>query len=199
MINELSTFSANQLVKKDIIIEEEKELYLYGIFIILSFLFYTIFTLVCGLVLNCIGSSIIFYFVFQFIRKFAGGYHASTETRCEVMSMISIFVAVAMIRLSKAYDYKAAILTITAFSVACIFLMCPIDTSEKPLTEKETKYYRKVSRAVLLIISSLIIISVFFNINYILYPACLSLVLESILLIAGKIKRTHLKRKNAKE
>jgi len=189
MINKLSVLAANQLLKHNAISDDEKELYEYGIFILLSYLFYSFFTITCGFALKCIGSSIAFYFTFQIIRKFAGGYHALTETRCEILSMISILAVIVLIRLSKTYDYQIALIIITALSAVCIFSLCPLDTKEKPLTKEEFKRFRRCSMFTLTIISAIIILSVTLRIKSILYPTCLSLILESILLIAGKIKK----------
>lgn len=199
MLNKLSVLATNQLIRHNSISDEEKEIYSYGIFILLSYLFYTLFTLVCGMVLKCIGGSIIFYFSFQIIRKFAGGYHASTETRCEILSMISIFVSVALIRLSDIYDYKTVILVITTFSIVCIFILCPLDTPEKTLTEEEFKHFRRISQIVLLVISTVVFISAVLRFDFLIYPTSLSLILESVLLIAGKIKQKCLKEKDVRK
>ena len=71
-------------------ISNDEELYQYGFFILLSQILYFIITIVIGILLGIVLESIIFYIAFQFIRRYAGGYHASMEIRCEVMSTLSI-------------------------------------------------------------------------------------------------------------
>jgi accessory gene regulator B len=198
MINKLSVLATEQLIKHNTISDDEKELYEYGMFILISYFFYSLFTIACGVALDCIGGSIVFYFTFQIIRRYAGGYHASSETRCEVMSMFSILAVIVLIRLSKTYNYQIALIIITALSAICIFILCPLDTQEKPLTKKEFKHFRRCSLLVLMIVSVVIILSIVFNIRFLVYPTCLSLILEGILLITGTIKKQFLKRKNAK-
>lgn len=194
MISKLSLLLAKRLCSDGKILEDEIDLYSYGLFVLISQLFMLFVTAVLGLVFSCVLESVLFYAAFQSIRKFAGGYHASTEARCEIMSSLSILICVILIRLSRAYDYQAALLIITAIAAACIFIMCPLDTPEKPLTEEEFRQFRRISRIILLIITVVIIFSVVFKISLLLYPACLSLILESILLIAGKIKVVILKK-----
>ena len=112
MINKLSTFFTEKLLSNGTISDEDKELYIYGLFMLLSQLMFFIIACIFGFVLNCIIESIIFYIAFQFIRKYAGGYHAATETRCEILSTLSILACIVVIRLSKTYDFQTVLLII---------------------------------------------------------------------------------------
>lgn len=191
MISKLSKKIVNQLN----ILDDEQELYEYGFFILLSQILYFIIAIIIGTICGTVFESIIFYIAFQFIRRYAGGYHASTETRCEIFSTLSILACIVVIKLSKTYDIQTALLIISAVSAVCIFVFCPLDTPEKPLTNKEFRYFRKISWTILFIISALIVISFYFKFKFVFTPLCMSIILESILLIAGKIKSVVSKRK----
>ena len=80
MINKISQYFTKKLLVNGAISKEEQELYIYGFFMLLSQLMYFILAFIFGLIFNCIIESIIFYIGFQFIRRYAGGYHAATET-----------------------------------------------------------------------------------------------------------------------
>lgn len=189
MISKLSKKIVNQLN----ILDDEQELYEYGFFILLSQILYFIIAIIIGTICGTVFESIIFYIAFQFIRRYAGGYHASTETRCEIFSTLSILACIVVIKLSKTYDIQTALLIISAVSAVCIFVFCPLDTPEKPLTNKEFRYFRKISWLILLAIVVAIIVSYIFKFKIVTVPCCLSLILESILLTAGKIKRVSQK------
>ena len=193
MISKLSNYLTEKLLSNGTIIDEDKELYIYGLFMLISHLMFFIIACIFGLILGCIFESIIFYIAFQFIRRYAGGYHASTETRCEILSTLSILACIVVIKLSKTYDFQTVLLLITILSAVCIFVFCPLDTPEKPLSDKEFKYFRKVSWIILFVIIVAIIISYVFKFQIVTVPCCLSLILESILLVAGKIKRVSQK------
>lgn len=197
MINNLSVYFTEKLLSNGTINDEDKELYIYGLFMLLSQLMFFIITCIFGLILKCILESIIFYIAFQFIRKYAGGYHASTETRCEISTTLSILACIVLIRLSKTYDFQIALVTITVISAISIFCLCPLDTPEKPLSDKEFRYFRKISWLILFVIIIVITVSYIFKLSIIIVPCCLSLILESILLALGKIKRVSQK-KNVK-
>lgn len=190
MINKLSKYFTDRLFQNGAITEEEQELYIYGFFMLLSQLMYLTLACIFGLILGCFVESIIFYIAFQFIRRYAGGYHASTETRCEILSTLSILACIGVIKLSKIYDFQNVLLIISAISSVCILFLCPLDTPEKPLSYKELKYFRKISWIVLLVIVVAIIVSYCFKLEFVLLPCCMSLVLESILLISGKVQKS---------
>lgn len=195
MISRLSERIVKCLLKQSDIKDDEQDLYQYGFFILLSQILYLIIACIIGILLGAFFESIIFYIAFQFIRRYAGGYHASTETRCEVMSTLSILVCLVVIRLSKTYDFQFALLVVSIASAACIAVLCPLDTPEKPLSEKEFKYFRKISWLILSVISLVVIISYFVRLKWLqifFAPCCLSLILESLLLTAGKVKKLTL-------
>lgn len=189
MLSKISSKIAEILIRHSAIENESKELYAYGFFILLSQILYFIITIAIGSLFNIILESVIFYIAFQFIRKYAGGYHAATEIRCEILTTLSILFCIVIIKLSKTYDFQTVLLTISVISAVCIFIFCPLDTPEKPLSDKEFKYFRKISWIILLVIVALIIISYIFNCNFVFAPCCMSLVLESILISVGKIQR----------
>lgn len=189
MINNLSSRLTDRLIAKGNITKDDRELYIYGFFILLSHIMYFSLSAFFGLLFQCLIESLIFYIAFQFIRMYAGGYHAKTETRCEILSTLSLLVCTAIIKLINTYNFQTLLLFVTILSAVCIFAFCPIDTPEKPLTEKEFKCFRKISWIILLVIAIVIVISYFFKINTIFAPCCLSLILESLLLIAGKLKK----------
>ena len=165
MISLLSNKIVYRFFKRTDILADEQELYRYGFFILFSQILYFIIIITIGILCKAILESIIFYIAFQFMRRYAGGYHAATETRCEILSTLSIIASIGIIKLSKIYDFKTILLFITLMSVVLIFFLCPLDTPEKPLSEKEFKYFRKISWIILLVISSIIIISYFFKSN----------------------------------
>lgn len=189
MISRVSSNITNLLIKKAIICSESKELYDYGFFILLSQILYFIIAVIFGIAFSVFLQSIIFYIAFQFIRKYAGGYHASTEVRCEIMSTLSILVCIVMIWLSKSYNFSLLLFCISLVAAMIIAVLCPLDTPEKPLSNKELKYFRKISWLILFIVTALIVVSYIFNWSYIFSPCCMSLILESVLIMAGKIKQ----------
>jgi accessory gene regulator B len=198
MIGKLAYKTAKKFIKHPNICYDKIEIYQYGFFVLFSNILFLFLTIILGAVLNVLLSSIVFYIAFFSIRQYAGGYHASTETRCEIFSTLSILACIVVIRLSKIYDFQAVLLILSAVSAVCIFALCPLDTPEKPLSEKEFRYFRKISWVILSAISFVAIVSYFTKLKWLqifFTPCCLSLVLESFLLVAGKLKKVSVEKK----
>lgn len=195
MINNLSAYIVDKLVSKGTVTEDERELYIYGLFMIFSHLMYLVLAIIFGLIFRCFLESIIFYITFQFIRRYAGGYHAKTETRCEILSALSILCCIMLIKFSKIYDIKIVLLSISLVFAVLIFILCPLDTPEKPLSDKEYTYFRKISWIILSGILITIIISFCFKFNIIFAPCCVSMILEGVLIGTGQIKKAYSKKR----
>lgn len=198
MIGKLALKTAESFIARPNACYSKIEIYQYGFFVLFSNILFLLLTIILGAVLNVLLSSIVFYIAFFSIRQYAGGYHASTETRCEIMSTLSILACIIVMRLSKTYDFQFALLVVSAVSAVCIAILCPLDTPEKPLSENEFRHFRKISWLILSVTSFAVIVSYFTKLKWLqifFAPCCLSLFLESFLLVAGKLKRLVFKSK----
>ena len=195
MIGNLALKTAEHFVKNNNTLYKDVHIYQYGFFILYSNLIYLVLTAILGIILNAFLQSIIFFVSFFLIRQFAGGYHAKNELRCEIVTTLSILACIVIIRITKSlsFDIKIILLIISMVSVACISFLCPLDSSKKPLTDKEIKYFRKISFIILFVITTSIIASYFCNFTTIFIPCCLSLTLEAILILISKINKIRQK------
>lgn len=189
MLNKLGKRLTNTLINNHQIDESERCLYEYGFFILLSNMVYLIITLILGSVFNILIESIVFYITFSLIRRYAGGFHASSEMKCTLITTTSIFLCLLCTKLCETNNIQMPILVLTSIATVLIFALCPLDTPEKPLTKEEYKYFRKISWLILLLIVLTISIGWYFKLEFLIYPCCMGLILESILLVLGKIKR----------
>lgn len=189
MINKISFRLAEKLLSNGSITENERELYIYSFFILLTQTLY--FALACffGVIFGCFGESLIFFTAFMFIRKYAGGYHAKTETRCEILSALSIAGCIWLIKMSKSYNLFTILLCAALICAVVIITSAPLDTPEKPLSKKEFDRFKLIIRIILTVILILITVSFYFNIQFLFVPCSVSLILEGILLISGNIKK----------
>ena len=106
------------------------------------------------------------------------------------MSALSITACIVVIRMSTTYNFNIVILCLAAVATIFIAVLSPLDTPEKPLSEKEFRYFRKISWIILFVLTTAIVISYFVGFSVVFVSCSMSLILESILLIAGKIKKS---------
>lgn len=128
--------------------KEKIELYGFAIYIVNSSLLHIGTLLVIGWLFGMVVESVIFYVSFIAIRKFAGGYHAMTPLRCYLFSTITIFISLLLLQqlsnFSKAITY--VFILIELISIICIIVLSPLDSGNKPISnKKEKKVYKIIS------------------------------------------------------
>ena len=193
MVNKLGKMLTNALVNNAQVNESERELYEYGFFILISNVVYATFTLLIGVILKLFCESIIYYITFSLLRRYAGGFHATSESVCRIITILSIVCSLLIIKLCDTIDLKRIIILLTMVSVLTIYIFCPMDTPDKPLNREEKYYYKKFSRIILFAVVLVIIMSLFCKIMILSYPCCVGMILEGTLLILGKIKEIRKK------
>lgn len=122
------------------------ELYEYAVYIILSSLFHIATIIALGLFFNLLVESLMFYFSFIVIRKFAGGYHAKTPVRCYVFSVISTVFILVVMKIILVVDSLLIMYGLLLLDLICVILICmlsPIDTDNNPLNNREKKYTKQ--------------------------------------------------------
>lgn len=83
----------NYLIKKEIIQKEDKDIYLYGIFVLLYNLLLILNILFLGLLFCQLEYSILFLIFWTPYRILVGGSHCSTPFRCWVFFNIYYFIS----------------------------------------------------------------------------------------------------------
>lgn len=188
MINSLSQILAKHLCNTSVITESDMELYAYGFFVLLSRILFLIVSVIFGIIFNIIIESILFYILFCFIRSYAGGIHAPTELSCTIFTTISLFLSVSGIKLMLNYGDQKIAYAVYFISFIIIIILSPLDTKEKPLNSNEKKCFKVKTYAVFIVIILISITAVIFSKINIFYSSLMSIVLESMLLVSGKIK-----------
>lgn len=166
----------------------DKDLYIYGFFLLFSNVFFFTLTAFFGFLFHIPLESMLFYFMFAVIRSYAGGLHASKESICTVSTAITLLLSVSIIHFLEQNNLIISPLVTIFFCLIVIGILAPIDSEEKRLTKQERQKYKKKSIVIGAVIACIGII--LYNRSNIFYSSTVTLVLESLLLILGKFK-TH--------
>lgn len=188
MISKLSEKAVDVLSVHNCIAQDEKELYVYGFFMLFSKAFFFLLTIIYGMLFGVVLESILFYITFIVLRSYAGGVHASKESTCTICTSLAMLLCVAAIRACMELSLLAVPLMLLALSTICILFLSPLDSAEKRLMEEEKKEYRKKSYVFTALILLAAILALICGLTRLFYPSVTSLVLESVLLVAGKAK-----------
>ena len=187
MISKLSSKLVATLINQETIDEGDRALYEYGLFILLSYIYFLIITVLAGVILHIPLQSLIFFVAFSILRQFAGGYHAKTEGRCLV---ITSSLAVSSMVITNIFLFiNSNIIVLTAILSSIIIVLCsPLDTAEKPLEPYEKHKYKRATAIIILILLAIIIIAFILKKDVLYFPISVAILFESGLIVIGKLK-----------
>jgi len=188
MIESLAEKIAKYYERQSIIKNHDTELVKYGLFQLLSHIQYLLICLCFGLICHCVLECIVFFLCFSILRMFCGGFHASTEIRCFIVSFIAIVLSIFLIRFFENHDYNLILIVLTIFALIITLLLSPVDNKNKPISITEKKKIHKVVVLIVFIYSSLIILF-FKNLLLISISIAISLITSSLFLMLGSLSQ----------
>lgn len=149
-----------QIVKNKDVDKNNFEIYSYGFELLISYLSYLLILVIIAIVTKTVLETLMFSIGFIILRKFAGGYHASTYIYCHILFALNQILFISFIKLIPISMYEIFIYLFIGISVLLVFLLAPVDHPNRRFNENEYKYFKKYSRLYICIIllASLVII-----------------------------------------
>lgn len=185
MATNLAERIVRKLIAVSVVEEGDRELYIYGFFLLITRFYFFLVTIAFGFFLRIPWESVIFYIVFILLRSYAGGVHAKTETSCTGWTTLAMGIAVAAIKTLEASNGKA--LPLLFFGNLCLLLFTPLDSRERPLDAEEKRRYRKICLWLLLTCDATVAVAYYLKLPMLYYPVICGMCLEAILLSIGKM------------
>ena len=180
-------------VSNDLIKNEDKEIYKYAVNIILSSLIHIATVMIIGLCFNLFIESLVFYFSFIAIRKFAGGYHAKTPVRCYLFSFASNIIILCLVKWLSSIN-TLFIFIFIIFELLCvvlIILMSPLDTENNPLNSYEKKWYKTLAVLISVCIFIISLFCVLTELRNIWYSLICGVIMSTLVLLMRKVQITN--------
>lgn len=185
MIKKISIFLTNKIIESNQDINIDFDLYQYGIEILMHKFLYTItLCIFCLFNPEYIIPSLLFTFSYFNIRKHTGGYHANSMISCLLIFLVMYFLLIVL--LNKNINLSPLIFyLLTVINLGIIYLLSPIDCSNKRLNKIEKQQNKKKS-----VYTSIIwaIISIaFFGFDYLFgyLPILFTCINISVFLVLG--------------
>lgn len=143
------------MLNNNIILEQDREIYLFGLISMLR-IFLNIITLISiGILLGMLRECIVFVIFTILLRTYSGGFHSDNPIVCYFISVITVILALLSIKFEVSNVYNSIILFVV--SLALILKYAPVGHKNKPLKEIEIKVYRG---RLLVVIAGLLFISI---------------------------------------
>lgn len=158
--------------------EENREIYSYGLDIMIMYFMHCGALLILGIIFNRVFETLLLLFGFALLQCFGGGYHAMTHLRCFLLMLAGW--AVSMLLIPVVEEFFALSYMLMLFGIFTIFLLSPIKHVNFPMSKEKEIKMRITAR---LIAESLCIISLACS----LFPASsrITAVLNIILFMSG--------------
>lgn len=188
MISFLCERLAEFLCAKDIISQDEKEIYIYGYEMIITTILGAVLVFGIALLTGRFAEALCFFVVFVITRQFCGGYHSQTRVMCSVTFMLC-YVAVLFFNsvLEPVYSWFIHLLIFIPY-FAAILGYAPIVNENKPLTDSEVVINHK--KSIVVSIAWLMISTVLLFIMPILSSAIdFTLLVIAVLMMIEVVKR----------
>lgn len=116
-----------------------KEIYQYGLEIIISSLVTFLIVLGIGVILNMGMESIIFLMCFVPLRMAAGGYHANTYLKCNIYFSTLTFGIFLLYRVTITYLGEYVLFLLWSCSLVYMMIVAPVENENKKLTKELKK------------------------------------------------------------
>ena len=189
MIANISKKLTDRLLLKSVIEKDSWEIYYFGIYqLILNAVDMTTI-LILGIVFNEIWQAILFIGAFAVLRKYGGGYHASTPLRCY---LLTTFITITALSVMKYIEMKYFVYFILLFvSSVVILIASPVESENKPLDMIEKMLYRKKALAIWGVETSLAIIFAILKVKSVFVCITMAEVVLSFALIYEIVKKSH--------
>lgn len=140
------------LHKNSIVNDENIDVVRYGIEIVLLKILFFLTILFIGIITNSVVNILIFMLFYKPLRTYAGGYHAKTRIGCYIVSVLMLLLMLISVKLVSNFDALTnAVYVIAVISGVIIWILAPVETSNKPLDMVEKSRYRLISRIILLV------------------------------------------------
>lgn len=129
-------------IRKNIILEKDKEAYDYSFEVLIAFVLNFIIVINLALLTKTFLFGLLFISAFLPLRIFAGGYHASTHLRCMITLIITYLIFVVLIRLFPVNLIKVTCFGMLILSQLIIFLFAPSEDKNNPLNQNKKSQLR---------------------------------------------------------
>lgn len=143
--------------------EEQEEIIIYGAICLFQIIFAILWVMIAGLFFGVFYEALIFTISVSIFRKYSGGAHASSSSRCIIIGTI-LAVAAGIFVDKILYTFNSSVVMIISmafmmFAFIIVLKNAPVDSIKKPITDIETKeQFKRKSIFVIFIFSFIIII-----------------------------------------
>lgn len=172
-------------IDTDILKEEERDNFEYGLKQGLTILLNVFTVVIIGLIFGMLWQSIVFLIAYIPLRSYAGGYHAKTQLNCYLLSVLMIVLI--LMAMKFLLWTRLMILMVLMLSGSIVLALAPVEDKNKPLDSLEETIFKIRSRRILFIQCLIAVVAYLSGYETLAVSLSISITAVGIMLIFGKI------------
>lgn len=145
--------------------EDEEQIIMYGAINLFQITFAILWVIIVGLFFGVLYEALLFSITTSILRKYSGGVHASSPSRCIIIgTSVAVAAGIAIDNILYNLNISTALLISIAFITFAFRIVvknAPVDSIKKPITNIEVKKQFKKKSIVVIFLFSFIIIILF--------------------------------------
>ncbi len=132
------------MLKNNAISEEEISIYRYGYILLFEQIVNIAVAILIGIIFNKLVYVGTFLLVYIPLRSFCGGWHADKFWKCTLLSnLIILIMVVCSEKICEMININMMLIIIFVLAII-VYVVAPIGTKSKPLSDKEKKFYKPI-------------------------------------------------------
>lgn len=158
MLHKLAEDISFYLIINKIIDIEDRDIYIYGLELLISTLFTSISILILGFFTGEWVSGVAYLSVYIFLKSYTGGYHAKHYYECYIYSIL-VFIVLIIIKNITLLNCQPIIgLFSLFFSTIIVFKFAPVVNKNNPKTKEEIAKNKKIARRRILLLGIIVVL-----------------------------------------
>ena len=139
-MEQLAEIITNKLTSRQFIDAEKREIYCYGLKLLLADIINFTIIIASGILLNRFLSSVVFLITFCSVRKYSGGFHAKTFWLCRLTMFLTFFSVICAAEIIGSSEYSVPLKKkIKDFSNVMIIILTPQNYPNKQFSAEKKK------------------------------------------------------------
>lgn len=201
MLTYMAQWLSSFFISKNVIKEEERQIYDYCFEVLLSTVINFMAVVILALFTGTVVPTLYFLVGFIGIRTTAGGFHAETHRGCLLILISSYASFLFLLSLIPNVALSKIAMEICIISWLLVVIFSPVEDYNKPFRKEEYKKFKMVSNLVAILLTIIVLVLViFFQKAAWGFSIAAGMCVVSLSLIAGTIKnKLRQRRQNGRE
>ena len=190
MYNRMAQALTKKMVSNKIIDAAKFDVYAYGLEILIAYIGYFAVFYFIAFITKTVLESTVFCLGFIILRRFSGGFHASTYLRCHMLFAVNHLAFILLLKLLPTSIYPALFISVPGIAFILIWIFAPVDHENRRFNNNEYSIFKKRSRiyAILVILLTLLFAR-FPQIDDLLISYLIGVFSATISIVAGYIQQ----------